>query len=130
MPKSIVTEWIEKAEGDFTTASREWRARKSRNHDAVCFHAQQCIEKYLKALLQKHGISFGKTHDLVILIKALLKRYPIWAASVEDMDVLSQYAVFFRYPGESATRGDAQRAMALARKYRTEARQVLGIKTA
>ena len=54
MPASIVKEWVDKAEGDFTTASREWRARKCRNHDAVCFHAQQCIEKYLKALLQKH----------------------------------------------------------------------------
>lgn len=43
-----VREWVEKAEGDFCTALREYRARKNRNHDAVCFHAQQCVEKYLK----------------------------------------------------------------------------------
>jgi HEPN domain-containing protein len=47
-----VAEWISKAEGDFTTAGRELRARKSPNYDAVCFHAQQCGEKYLKAILQ------------------------------------------------------------------------------
>lgn len=47
-------EWVSKAEGDFLTAGRELRARKSPNYDAVCFHAQQCAEKYLKAVLQEN----------------------------------------------------------------------------
>jgi HEPN domain-containing protein len=51
---SQVAEWISKAEGDFLTAGRELRARKSPNYDAVCFHAQQCAEKYLKAVLQEN----------------------------------------------------------------------------
>jgi len=45
----IVQEWIDKAEGDWNTARREYRVRKSPNYDAVCFHSQQCAEKYLKA---------------------------------------------------------------------------------
>ena len=49
--KPATQEWIEKAEGDYRTALRERRVRRRPNHDAVCFHAQQCIEKYLKALL-------------------------------------------------------------------------------
>jgi HEPN domain-containing protein len=49
--KPLTEEWIAKAEGDFTTAQRELRARKSPNFDAACFHTQQCIEKYLKAIL-------------------------------------------------------------------------------
>lgn len=48
----LTFEWVEKAEGDFFTAMRELRARKSPNFDAVCFHAQQMAEKYLKAVLQ------------------------------------------------------------------------------
>jgi HEPN domain-containing protein len=36
--------------GDFATVEREVRARKNPNYDGVCFHAQQCAEKYLKAL--------------------------------------------------------------------------------
>ena len=44
------SEWIAKAEGDFTTALREHRARKSPNYDAACFHAQQCAEKHLPLL--------------------------------------------------------------------------------
>lgn len=49
--KPLAREWVNKAEGDFATAAREMRARKSPNYDAACFHAQQCVEKYLKALL-------------------------------------------------------------------------------
>lgn len=37
----LTLEWVEKAEGDLLTARREYRARRSPNYDAVCFHAQQ-----------------------------------------------------------------------------------------
>jgi HEPN domain-containing protein len=62
--KPLTREWIDKAEGDFATARREIRIRKAPNYDAVCFHAQQCVEKYLKARLQEADLSFGRTHDL------------------------------------------------------------------
>jgi len=47
----MATEWVEKAEADYRTAEREARVRKAPSHDVVCFHAQQCAEKYLKAFL-------------------------------------------------------------------------------
>jgi len=93
----------------------------------VCFHTQQCIEKYLKAFLQKHQIPFSKTHDLVILVKASLPKQPLWEAWIEEMDVLTRYAVLFRYPGESATREDALRAVRIMRKHRKELRETLGL---
>lgn len=49
----LTTEWVQKAEGDLTTARRELRARSAPNYDACCFHAQQCAEKYLKALFAR-----------------------------------------------------------------------------
>jgi HEPN domain-containing protein len=58
--KPLTREWIEKAEGDFATASREMRARKFPNYDAACFHSQQCVEKYFKALLQETRYSIRK----------------------------------------------------------------------
>jgi hypothetical protein len=67
--KPLTREWIEKSEGDFATASRELKARKSPNYDAACFHAQQCVEKYFKALLQEFAIPFGKTHHLISLLE-------------------------------------------------------------
>lgn len=63
-----VAEWISKAEGDFLTAGRELRARKSPNYDAVCFHAQQCAEKYLKAVLQENERNIPKIHNLIELM--------------------------------------------------------------
>lgn len=49
--KPITLEWVRKAEGDFITAERELSAHLNPNYDAVCFHAQQCVEKYLKGRL-------------------------------------------------------------------------------
>ena len=68
--KPITAEWVAKAEADFATAQRESRVRKKPNYDAICFHYQQCAEKYLKARLCEVGIPFGKIHDLVALVEA------------------------------------------------------------
>lgn len=123
----VIAEWVQKAEGDFATALREWRARKNRNYDAVCFRAQQCIEKYLKAFLQKHQVPCPKTHDLVILVKACVPKQPLWAAWITEMDALTRYAVLFRYPGESATREDSACTVQIMRRHRKELRASLGL---
>ena len=59
--KKITQEWIAKAEEDYLVATRELGA-KPPALDAVCFHAQQCIEKYMKAILQENDIAFEKIH--------------------------------------------------------------------
>lgn len=95
-------EWVEKAEGDFHTATREAAAADFPNFDAVCFHAQQCAEKYLKALLVESGVRFPRTHDLLLLQSLIL---PIWleAGSIRnELAALAPYAVNVRYPGDRA----------------------------
>jgi len=37
---ALTLEWIDKAEGDFRTATREARVRKPTNYDAACFHCK------------------------------------------------------------------------------------------
>jgi len=64
----LTSEWIEKAEEDFISAQREYRARNRPNYNAACFFSQQCIEKYIKARLQEAEIEIIKTHDLVKLL--------------------------------------------------------------
>ena len=76
--KPLTAEWIAKAEADFATAQRESRVRKNPNYDGICFHFQQCAEKYLKARLSEAEISFGKVHDLVALLEKALKVEPNW----------------------------------------------------
>lgn len=100
----LVREWISKAEGDFGTAGRELAAAEG-NPDAVCYHAQQCIEKLLKAGLLACGCLPPKVHDLVRLDALLREARPLWDADDEDLDRLSQAAVIFRYPGETRPRG-------------------------
>src|SRR5512139_537802 len=97
-----VAEWISKAEGDFLTAGRELRARKMPNYDAVCFHSQQCAEKYLKAILQEQNIPFTKTHNLTTLLGLITPNEPAWELMRPNLEKLNVFAVQVRYPGEAA----------------------------
>jgi len=127
--KPMTSEWVSKAEGDFATLERESRARKNPNYDAVCFHAQQCAEKYLKAHLCEAGIGCHKIHDLVALLEQALAIRPEWEAFRVDLAFLSDFAVSFRYPGESADRQSAMDARRRCRIFRRAARQALGLET-
>ena len=60
----VVREWVEKAENDFVTAMRVLQSGADSPADTICFHAQQCVEKYFKALLVWKGIPFPKTHNI------------------------------------------------------------------
>lgn len=124
---ALVNEWIKKAEGDFISALREYRARKLPNFDAAGFHAQQCIEKYLKALLQKHEIRFKKTHDLLVLKELCVNVLPDLEFHIDSLSYLSQFAVAFRYPGETAGREDAKRALKIMKELRSVLRTALGL---
>ena len=53
----LTHEWIQKAEEDFEAAQRLSRSRTIPLWNAVCFHAQQCAEKYLKACLQEEELA-------------------------------------------------------------------------
>jgi HEPN domain-containing protein len=108
--KPITQEWVNKAEGDFATAQRELQVQRSPNPDAVCFHSQQCVEKYLKACLQEATIPFGKTHDLTILLNLLLPIKPDWESMRPTLESLTVYAVEFRYPGASANQALAEQS--------------------
>jgi HEPN domain-containing protein len=109
--KSITQEWVDKAEGDFVTAQRELQAKDRPNYDAVCFHSQQCVEKYLKACLQETDTAFDKTHDLSILLNLYIPSEPTWKSLHPVVSGLTMYAVQFRYPGESADQDAATEAL-------------------
>src|SRR5437016_2415683 len=123
----LTTEWVDKAEGDIATATRELRARKHPNYDAACFHAQQCAEKYLKAFLQEHNSIFPKTHNLVellVLCTPIDAAFDLYRASLVLLD---GYAVRYRYPGDSADRNDARLAVKTAGNVRIFVRSKLGL---
>ncbi|MCK6485065.1 MAG: HEPN domain-containing protein [Phycisphaerae bacterium] len=122
-----VRQWLEKAEGDWHTANRELRARKCPNYDATCFHAQQAAEKYMKGSLLQHNASFPRTHDLAALLDLLRTLRNDWELLRADVILLTQYAVFFRYPGRWADKSRAQAAVAACKRVRAHARIVLRV---
>jgi len=125
--KPLTAEWVAKAEGDFATMERESCAVENPNFEAICFHAQQCAEKYLKARLCEAGITFGKVHNLVALLGHILDLEPSWETYREDLAYLSAFAVSVRYPGDSADQNCALDAQSRCHAFRMAARQSLGL---
>ena len=85
-----------------------YRARKTPNYDAACFHTQQCVEKYLKARLDEAALPFSKTHNLPHLLTLTLSVESQWTVLQPEVTALTIFSVDFRYPGKAATKADAK----------------------
>jgi len=125
--KPQTAEWVEKAEGDWNAAQQLNRVRKDPNYDGVCFHCQQCVEKYLKARLEEAGVNFPKTHDLIKLLGLVITVEPQWVALHPLIATLNPYAVGYRYPGLTATKADAMAAIKDCKEVRRVIRAAFGL---
>ncbi len=123
--KPVTQTWVDKAEADLATAKRELRARKNPNYDPACYHAQQCAEKYLKAVLIEEGRDFKYQHDLAYLLKILVKVNRWWEFLHLAAQFLSDNGVRFRYPGNNADKQMARDAVKAADLIRERMRQHL-----
>jgi HEPN domain-containing protein len=65
----------------------------------ICFHAQQAVEKYLKALLASKGVDFPGTHDVDFLLAECRK---VSAGELDQIDLksLTDFGVSVRYPDD------------------------------
>lgn len=122
----VVGEWIRKAENDFKAANHLLKIERDNPTDTVCFHAQQCVEKYVKSLLVWKEIDFPKTHDLAVLAGMLPEDLRPSLAPQEERRLV-EYGTITRYPGvyEPISLDEAKAAVRLARRVRTEARERL-----
>ena len=118
MRKKIVDEWIYKAEEDFEAARHLVKKITNPVPDVVCFHCQQCIEKYLKAFLVLHNVEPPEIHDLQRLKSVCLNIDKSFEHISEGLDVLNAYAVNFRYPGEASSVSESKKAFQIASKIR------------
>jgi HEPN domain-containing protein len=123
---SVVRQWVQKAENDLKNAAYTLRMGKDCPTDTVCFHAQQCAEKYLKALLVLRGLDFPRTHDMSQLI-ALLPVQSRPTLTPEEQERLTDYATVTRYPGdyEPISLTETRRALRIARQIRSAIRKRL-----
>ncbi len=125
--KPLTAEWVQKAEDDFVVAQKMYRARKRPVYDAVCFHAQQCAEKYLKAFLQENHRDVPKIHKLLDLLKLCKEVDASLEILVTDLKELERFSVNVRYPGVSAEKEEAKIALKAARVVKDFFRQRLKI---
>jgi len=119
--------WIAKAEGDYEMARLALR-RKEPLTDSSSFHAQQCAEKYLKAMLVARGKAFPKTHDLILLNNLCAQTGIFVGIDPKQLNTLSDSAVRSRYPGAAQTVDEARDALEIAKAVRKFARKYLNVK--
>jgi HEPN domain-containing protein len=123
---AAVSEWVLKAENDLTSAKVLLRTGAKCPTDTTCFHAQQCVEKYIKAVLVLRGIAFARTHNIRVLMH-LLGEKPQFVLEPGVQDRLTDYATASRYPGEDEpiTLAEARQAVGIARSVRRAIRRLL-----
>jgi HEPN domain-containing protein len=85
-----------KAEGDAKVA-RKLAPDSEIDDEAVGFHAQQAIEKSLKAVMAVRGLEEARIHDLGRLVEILGGAGIDLPPSADRLDELSIYAVPLRY---------------------------------
>lgn len=119
MSQSYVEKWLVKASNDLQVAKNELNLTSELPvTEAICFHAQQAVEKFLKAYLVAKGVEFGKTHNLEYL-RELCTQINVDFGNL-DVGNLTFYATEVRYPDEFYTPSldEARESVAIAIKVR------------
>ena len=117
----FVRQWLKKANLDLQ-AARLLCAGELDDYFVSGFHAQQAVEKYIKAFLVCHQIEFPKTHDIRRLRQLVARQDATLAERLERADVLTPYGVDIRYPEEFeiVSQKRAEQAVVLAEWVKAE----------
>jgi HEPN domain-containing protein len=92
-----VKHWIELAEEDLHVAKYSLTMSSNVPYRIIAFHAQQCAEKYIKALLVLNNIDFPYTYDLEKLLAIVPPEYNL-LPHLKAAGELTDYTVSKRYP--------------------------------
>lgn len=90
--------WLFRAKEDIAVIDSLFGTDPVLYASTICFHAQQAVEKFLKAFLIYHNIDFPRTHDLDYLLLECRKIDP--NAFNIDLGSLSDFGVSIRYPDD------------------------------
>ena len=90
--ESNFSAWLRKAHHDLLNIENNLAARDI-PWDTVCFHAQQAVEKILKAFLAYHDRDLSRTHDLVALLAQCVEHESNLRELEADCRKLTSYGV-------------------------------------
>lgn len=109
-----VKKWIKHAEEDLRLAKHSLTLESGCPFRLTAYHAQQCAEKYLKALLVFHQIDFPYTHSITRLLEICSEI--INTNELTEAEILTPFAITTRYPGEDeeVTKEEALDAIRIA----------------
>lgn len=96
MNKKMAAEWLKSANDDLALIDEI--IDKENFTNIAAFHAQQAVEKTLKALLEYHNRSIPRKHDLLFL-KESVKDF-IEITNDDILDTLNKLYIDSRYPGD------------------------------
>jgi len=114
--------WVRLAEGDLAMARLGLASDEFDVFELVGFHAQQAVEKLIKAYLARNSVEFGDVHDIDTLQRLVRTVDENLAAKVDVAASLSRYAVGTRYPGRygRVTHEQAEAAVQIAESVRAD----------
>ncbi len=94
-----VDKWLFRADEDVAVIDELIESDPQAYASTICFHAQQAVEKYLKALLACKGVDFPKTHDVDFLLAECRK---VTSGELDRIDLksLTDFGVSARYPDD------------------------------
>jgi len=95
--KAITHEWLARAAEDLAAAQALLTRPDLTN--VVAFHAQQAVEKALKAAIEELDLGLVKTHSLTRLYELVRPHHPV-IADMDMLDRLEAVHIEARYPGE------------------------------
>ena len=108
-------DWLKHAQSDYRLA-RVAKGRHGILPEQVCFHAQQAVEKAIKAILASKRIVFPLVHDVEELLELTRQGGISVPTSVAEAGSLTPFAVQARYPGydEEINSEEVEEAIRLA----------------
>lgn len=119
---------VAKAEMALSTAERELAVQDHANFDAVCLHAELCVEGYLKARLMEEDIPFPEyTRHLVVLLELCLEQDPGWETFRSHLRTLTTLGYQATLTEHVTGFEAAKESVELCREFRAAARQGLGL---
>ncbi|HUU99125.1 MAG TPA: HEPN domain-containing protein [Phycisphaerae bacterium] len=113
----LVQAWLRKARNDLITGERALGGQPS-VRDTACFHAQQAVEKALKALMVFREVEPPRTHHIGLLLKQCGTVDARLSAMSKDLKWLTSFAVDVHYAdvGDEPTVEQARNALLVAQR--------------
>jgi len=115
--KKETEEWLKIAMEDYKSAEYLF---KSELYRMVCYHAQQTVEKVLKAILTEREVDFTRTHNVLDLRNAV-ERFGYVTGLTDEDSVFLNSVYKSRYPSDLGliasgppTKEDAEKVIRIA----------------